>query len=119
MKASVNAARRALYRASAARSKANDLMKRELRSSSHTSLAKAVLEKSTGGGTDDGTGSKDPSGVNLSLLTNYRKDLKKAKKFERECQQKVDKIEKKAAKAGKCQVARQLWVGLLVGSCHD
>ena len=112
MKASVNAARRALYRASAARSKANDLMKRELRSSSHTSLAKAVLEKSTGGGTDDGTGSKDPSGVNLSLLTNYRKDLKKAKKFERECQQKVDKIEKKAAKAGKCQVARQLWVGL-------
>ena len=100
MKASVNEARRQLYRARAARSKAEELVKGELRSSSHTSLAKAVLERSHGSSSGDDTSNDDPTGVNLSLLTNYRKNLKKAKKIERECQKKVNQIEKKAKEMG-------------------
>jgi hypothetical protein len=96
IKAKVNEARRQLYRARAARTKAEELVKREMRSTSHTSLAKAVLNKS---GSSDSSGA-DPAGVNLSLLTKYRKALVEAKAKERECAKKVKKLEEQALKKG-------------------
>merc|ERR1711865_1043034 len=98
IKATVNEARRNLYRARAFRSKKEDLVKREMRSSSHTSLAKAVLNKKDP--EDPNAPSQDPAGVNLSLLKGYRKDASDARTKERECSRIVEKLEKKSKSCG-------------------
>jgi len=101
IKAQVNEARRNLYRARAARAQAEEVVKRELRSSSHTSLARAVLDnKHDDGGKDNGKKKKDPAGVNLSLLTRRRQELKGKKAKEREAEKRVKKVERQAAKQG-------------------